>query len=170
MAAAGLRADSGPLRTVSAMHSNSITAAGKARLEAHLAQVDADLAATDVEIESARSGAGDSEGLNAVEAIQRRGQLQTRRSQLLAQLEDAVVVESGATDSVSTGAVVDLDFGDGDLERFCFGSRHDGVDGLDVITPDSPLGAALSGQRPGATVTVEMPSGATYQVTIAAII
>ena len=44
-----------------------------------------------------------------------------------------------------------LDFGDGP-ESFLLGSVDEAGDGLDVITPNSPLGQALQGARVGSTV------------------
>lgn len=57
-----------------------------------------------------------------------------------------------AKGAVAPGDLVVLDFGDGP-ESFLFGSLDQAADGLDVITPSSPLGRALQGARIGATLT-----------------
>jgi transcription elongation factor GreA len=57
-----------------------------------------------------------------------------------------------ANDAVAVGDVVTLDLGDG-AESFLFGSVDQAGDGLDVITPSSPLGQVLHGARVGSTVT-----------------
>lgn len=56
-----------------------------------------------------------------------------------------------ADDGVATGDVVTLDFGDGP-ESFLLGSVDEATDRFDVITPESPLGRALAGARPGSTI------------------
>jgi transcription elongation factor GreA len=56
-----------------------------------------------------------------------------------------------AGDVVAVGAVVTVDLGDGP-ETFLLGSLEQGADQLDVITPGSPLGQALTGATVGSTV------------------
>ncbi len=50
-------------------------------------------------------------------------------------------------DGATLGDVVTLNFGDGP-EAFLLGSVDEAVDGLDVITPNSPLGRALQARAP----------------------
>jgi transcription elongation factor GreA len=52
--------------------------------------------------------------------------------------------------------------GDSDdmAERYVVGHLEEQVDGADVISPSSPLGAALQGARPGSTITYDAPTGA----------
>lgn len=54
--------------------------------------------------------------------------------------------------TVLPGRTVTIDFGDGP-ERFHFGSIEEQT-GLEVITPASPIGAAIAGRRAGDTVTL----------------
>lgn len=56
-----------------------------------------------------------------------------------------------ANDAVAVGDIVTLDFGDGP-ESFLLGSVDEAAEGLDVITPSSPLGRALQQARAGSTV------------------
>jgi len=51
--------------------------------------------------------------------------------------------------------------GDSDdaAERFLVGNLEEEVEGADVISPSSPLGAALQGKREGDTVTYAAPNG-----------
>jgi transcription elongation factor GreA len=49
--------------------------------------------------------------------------------------------------------------GDDEVERFLVGSIEERRDDLPVISPQSPLGQALIGHRPGETVEYEAPSG-----------
>ncbi|MCW2648397.1 MAG: transcription elongation factor GreA [Pseudonocardiales bacterium] len=57
-----------------------------------------------------------------------------------------------ANGAIGVGDVVTLDLGDGP-ESFLFGSVDQAGAGLDVITPNSPLGQALLGARTGSRVT-----------------
>jgi transcription elongation factor GreA len=81
----------------------------------------------------------------------------------LAMLEQRIVaLETGLTDvaatrdgvadgTVALGDLVTVDLGDGP-ETYLLGSVDDAVDGVDVITPTSPLGKVLQGARAGATL------------------
>jgi transcription elongation factor GreA len=60
-------------------------------------------------------------------------------------------------DAVAVGDEVTLDLGDGP-ESFLFGSVDQAGNGVDVITPTSPLGQALQGARVGSTVTYSIGS------------
>lgn len=70
---------------------------------------------------------------------------------------------------VEPGMTVTVRFeGDGSNERFLLGSRemaHSGVD-VDVYSPTSPLGAAITGRHVGDEVSYLAPSGATLNVTV----
>jgi transcription elongation factor GreA len=82
----------------------------------------------------------------------------------LAMLEQRIVaLENGLTErsarreraadgTVAIGDVVTVDLGDGP-ETYLLGSVDDAFDGLDVITPASPLGKVLQGAAVGATLT-----------------
>lgn len=59
--------------------------------------------------------------------------------------------DPSATDVVEIGDVVTVDLGDGP-EDYLLGLVEQAGAGLDVITPDSPLGRALIGTRVGTTV------------------
>jgi len=75
------------------------------------------------------------------------------------QLENAIVIEEGAQDGVGLGARVKLQDGNGREHNFEIVGTYE-VDILKgKISDQSPIGQALSGQREGATVTVQMPRG-----------
>ena len=59
--------------------------------------------------------------------------------------------DRAADDAVDVGDVVTVDFGDGP-EDFLLGSVEEAGEGVDVITPGSPLGRALLGASVGSTV------------------
>jgi transcription elongation factor GreA len=58
---------------------------------------------------------------------------------------------------------------DDEAERYLVGSIEERVEGLDVISPASPLGEALVGTVQGDSVTYEAPNGATLKVKVLAV-
>jgi transcription elongation factor GreA len=71
-------------------------------------------------------------------------------------------------DGAAVGDVVTVDFGDGP-ESFLLGSVDEAGDGLDVITPSSPLGRALQGARAGARISYATRTNRTLQATVIAV-
>jgi transcription elongation factor GreA len=73
---------------------------------------------------------------------------------------------SGRTDAedgtVSIGKVVTVDLGDGP-ETYLLGTVDEAGEGVDVITPSSPLGKVLQGARAGTTVSYAARPGSTLQ-------
>jgi transcription elongation factor GreA len=55
---------------------------------------------------------------------------------------------------------------DSDAERYLVGNMEEQVDGADVVSPESPLGAALAGAGAGDSVSYEAPTGSTLTVRI----
>ena len=54
-----------------------------------------------------------------------------------------------------------------DVEKLLLGSREEGAHGdLQVISPNSPLGAALLGARVGETREYRLPDGGSMKVTL----
>jgi len=90
-----------------------------------------------------------------------QGRMEARIRQLQALVDNAVIVEGDEGDgTVVTGAIVSLRYsGDDDVERYLVGSIEERRDDLPVISPQSPLGQALMGHRPGDTVEYQAPSG-----------
>jgi transcription elongation factor GreA len=80
-----------------------------------------------------------------------------RLSDLLAD-DDSARLSGGTAGALCRGAMLVLDFGTGP-ETYRFGAL-DVDDGLDVVTPDSPLGHALAGAVAGQRVTYATPRGA----------
>jgi len=72
------------------------------------------------------------------------------------------------TGGVSVGDVVTVDLGDGP-ETYLFASVDQGGDGMDVISPASPLGQAITGAAVGATVTYRTKTHRNLSATIVAI-
>ncbi len=122
-------------------------------------------------IERARELGDLSENADYHAAKEDQGRMEGRIRQLQAILEKAVVLEDDAGEAgvVATGCVVTLRYeGDEDTERYLIGSIEERRDDLSVISPNSPLGQALLGKRPGDVVAYEAPSG-TLRVEIVAL-
>ncbi|MEM9037344.1 MAG: transcription elongation factor GreA [Actinomycetota bacterium] len=89
-------------------------------------------------------------------AKEEQGKMEGRIRQLQTLLEDVEIVD-GPADAAEgvlvAGRIVELRFeGDTDTERYLFGSIEERIDGLDVLTPGSPLGELCDGKSAGDTV------------------
>ena len=93
-------------------------------------------------------------------AKEEQGKMDARRRQLAELMRHVVTGPPPATSgAIDQGALVSVDYGDGDVERFLFGSRENansdggkiqlGDDILDVYSPESPIGQALAGRVKG---------------------
>lgn len=74
-------------------------------------------------------------------------------------LDGRTAVASGGQESLVRGALLVLDFGEGP-ETYRF-DHLDVDEGLDVVTPNSPLGRALADAAPGERVVYRSPAGDT---------
>jgi len=90
-------------------------------------------------------------------AKEEQGKLEARIRQLDALLRTAFSGTNPSGEVVEQGCVVTVDYGD-DVETFLFANRENATDeggkiaGMDVYSPESPLGRAIDGQKPGETV------------------
>ena len=84
-----------------------------------------------------------------------QGHMEGRIRQLEHMLEDAEIVDDQHVYTI-------LYEGDSDdmAERYVVGNLEEQVEGADVISPRSPLGAALQGATAGQSVTYDAPNGA----------
>jgi transcription elongation factor GreA len=118
-------------------------------------------------IEAARELGDLSENGDYHAAKEEQGKMEARIRQIAQMLENAEIVEGGDTQNVAHGSVVGIRYdGDDTLERYLVGSIEERRDDLEVISPSSPLGAALLGARQGDTVSFTAPSGAELQVEV----
>ena len=95
-------------------------------------------------------------------AKEEQGKLEARIRQLDALLRTAFSGTNPSGDVVEQGCVVTVDYGDDDLETFLFANRENAtreqgkivVNGqeMDVYSPESPLGQAIHGRKPGEVV------------------
>lgn len=102
---------------------------------------------------------------NAV-AVQQAWQARIQRIHDL--LFNAVVGEDPPDDGIAEpGMVLTICYDDtGDTETFLLGVRGAEYSDIEVYSNESPLGAAISGARPGERRTYTLPSGATLNVTL----
>ena len=100
-------------------------------------------------------------------AKEEQGKMEGRIRQLEALIKNAEIVESTGGGTVGPGSVVSIRYdGDDEIEKYLVGSIEERHDELEVISPQSPLGKALTGAKPGDTVGFEAPNGNTLRVEI----
>ena len=113
-------------------------------------------------IERARELGDLSENGDYHAAKDEQGHMEGRIRQLEALLEHAEIIEQPVAGVVGPGSIVTIvyegDTGD-DAERYLVGHIEEQRNGLDVVSPTAPLGAALLGARVGDTVGFEAPNG-----------
>lgn len=125
-------------------------------LAAELAELEGPKRAEIVQAIAVARGYGDlSENFEYHSAKNEQGLLERRITILRARLHDAVIVEPGGGDLVTTGSRIVIEDETGermDVELSAIG-------GAGTVSPSSPLGRAILGKRAGETVAVEAPSG-----------
>jgi transcription elongation factor GreA len=142
------------------------------RLKAELEQLVAGRPAMAAEINARREEGDLRENGGYHAAKDEQGKQEARIRQLTDLLRKARVGEAPKTaTSAVTGTVITIRFaGDDDTEKFLLGSREiAGTTGLTVYSPESALGSAIMGSKPGATVTYQAPNGRDITVEVVAI-
>jgi transcription elongation factor GreA len=93
-------------------------------------------------------------------AKEEQGKMEGRIRHLVAVLENAEIVDVSGSDVVVAGSVVGIVYdGDDEPERYLIGSIEERREGLEVMSPGSPLGAALLNRTVGDVVEYEAPGG-----------
>ena len=113
-------------------------------------------------IEAARLMGDLSENGDYHAAKDEQGHMEGRIRQLEHVLENAEIIESGDEGVVAAGTVVTFMYeGDSpaDAETYLVGHMEEKVGDIDVVSPSSPLGAALLGAGEGQWVEYEAPNG-----------
>ena len=131
-----------------------------ARLKEKLAEMEGPIREDIVnKIEAAREEGDLRENGGYHAAKEEQGKLESRIKVLSALLRSARVGVTPRGDVAEEGCLVTVDFGGGDLETFLFANRENATDdggkanGHDVYSPESPLGQAIAGRKPGEQVT-----------------
>ncbi len=139
------------------------------RLQAELDSMIANRPAIAAEINARREEGDLRENGGYHAAREEQGKQEARIRQLQELLRTAHVGEAPSADSVAPGSVVTIYFEDdaSDTETFLLGSREiAATTDYTVYSPESALGRAILGARPGQTVTYTAPSGADIKVTV----
>src|SRR4051794_2858982 len=131
-----------------------LTPAQRDELVAELAELEGPKRREIVEAIAVARGHGDlSENFEYHAAKNEQGLLERRITILRARLEDATIVEGGASDVVSVGARVVIRDDRGETMELEISS----IGGTGTVSPTSPLGSAVLGRKPGETVDVRAP-------------
>ena len=108
-------------------------------------------------IEAARALGDLSENGDYHAAKDQQGKMEARIRQIQGILLDVSIVEQVVSDgSIVVGSVVGIEFTPGDVEKYLVGHIEERREGLDVLSPESPLGAELLGKRAGDEATYEV--------------
>ena len=142
------------------------------RLKAELDQLVAARPAMSAEINARREEGDLRENGGYHAAKDEQGKQEARIRQLTDLLRKANVGEPPKkADKAVTGTVITVRFqGDDETEKFLLGSREiAGTTNLTVYSPESALGSAILGKKPGDTVTYQAPNGREISVDVVAI-
>ncbi|NEG69321.1 GreA/GreB family elongation factor [Bifidobacterium choloepi] len=99
-------------------------------------------------------------------AREEQGKNEGRINELIVKLRNTKILEAPAAGTVGNGSLVTLDLAGNEMV-YVLGSRDIAVaTDYDVISPESPIGAAIMGAREGDVVEYATPTGRTMKVTI----
>jgi len=139
------------------------------RLQAELAELIANRPVIAAEINARREEGDLRENGGYHAAREEQGKMEGRIRYLQELLRTAHVGDAPTADEVAPGTVVTIQFDEDpdDTETFLLGSREiSSTTDLTVYSPESALGQAILGCRPGDTVTYEAPNGAAIKVKV----
>jgi transcription elongation factor GreA len=142
------------------------------RLKAELDQLVAARPAMAAEINARREEGDLRENGGYHAAKDEQGRQEARIRQLTDLLRKAQVGEAPKTaTSAELGTVITIRFaGDDETEKYLLGSREiAGTTQLTVYSPESALGAAILGKKPGTSVTYQAPNGRDITVEVVAV-
>ena len=95
-----------------------------------------------------------------------QGKNEGRINELIVKLRNAKIMEAPDAGTVGNGSIVTIDMGGREMV-YVLGSRDIAVaTDYDVISPESPIGAAILGAKEGDTVSYKAPNGREISVTI----
>lgn len=121
-------------------------------------------------IETARELGDLSENGDYHAAKEEQGKMEGRIMFLAKTLEEAEIVEVVDDGTVSLGIIVELRYeGDDETEKYLVGSIEERQEGVEILSPGSPLGESLIGATAGDIVSFESPTGATLQVEVVSV-
>ena len=98
-------------------------------------------------------------------AREEQGKNEGRINELIVKLRNAKIMEAPDAGTVGNGSIVTIDMGGREMV-YVLGSRDIAVaTDYDVISPESPIGAAILGAKEGDTVSYKAPNGREISVT-----
>lgn len=97
-----------------------------------------------------------------------QGLMEARIRQVTHILENSEVREVEDSGTVTVGTVATVTDDDGDEVEFFVAPSENKIGGMLLASPDSPLGGALLGAKPGDMVSYEAPGG-TFSYTVKAV-
>lgn len=101
-------------------------------------------------------------------AREEQGKNEGRINELTVKLRNAKILKAPAAGTVGNGSLVTVEL-DGEEVQYVLGSRDIAVaTDYEVISPESPIGAAIMGAKSGDEVSYTVPSGAEITVKIKA--
>lgn len=141
------------------------------RLQAELEHLTGDAREAVVRrIEEARSEGDLKENGGYHAAKEEQGKQEARVRQLKQLLRDAQVGEASTDGSAGPGTVIEVRFaGDTATERYLLGSREDIGSGIEVLSPQSPIGQAVGGHRPGEKLSYHTPNGRSIDIELVSV-
>ena len=94
-------------------------------------------------------------------AKEEQGKTEARIRDLEAMIERAEIIQGGVDDGmVAAGSVVTIRYeGDDETETYLLGSIEEKRDGIEIMSPGSPIGQALVGAQSGDVVEAQTPGG-----------
>lgn len=99
-------------------------------------------------------------------AREEQGKNEGRINELIVKLRNAKIMEAPDAGTVGNGSIVTIDMGGREMV-YVLGSRDIAVaTDYDVISPESPIGAAILGAKEGDTVSYKAPNGREISVMI----
>ena len=99
-------------------------------------------------------------------AREEQGKNEGRINELIVKLRNAKILEAPEAGSVGNGSLVTLELAGREM-TYVLGSRDIAVaTDYDVISPESPIGAAIMGAKAGDTVSYSAPNAREISVTI----
>ena len=143
-----------------------LTPAALAKLEDELAYLTTTGREQIVErIAEARAHGDLSENAEYDTAKNDQGLMEARIRQLQHTIDNARIIETDDSGTITVGTVATVVDQDGDEMEFFVAPAENKLPGMLLASPDSPLGTALLGSRAGDDVTYEAPGGTfTYTV------
>src|SRR3954451_16960884 len=97
-----------------------------------------------------------------------QGKMESRIRQIEAMLKNATIVDTSiSSNTVVPGSVIRIRYEDDDeVARYPYGSIEEKREGLEILSPNSPLGLEIKGKQAGDKAAYQLPNGTSMTVEI----